>query len=132
MGLFKDLRGLKKQADELQKATGAQRPTIREGLRQASEAMSDVQSQLEIQQHLAANGTAATAVIDAVRPTQQLVNYMPVVELDLRVQLPEGREAPISHQQAIPQAFLAQVVPGAEVAVTVDLDDPQQVMLTFG
>ncbi len=74
MGLFKDLQGLKKQADELQKATGAKRPTIREGLRPASEAMSDVQSQLEIQQHLAASGTAATAVIDAVRPTQQLVN----------------------------------------------------------
>ncbi len=95
MGLFKDLRGLKKQADDLQAAAGTKRPSLREGLRQASEMMGDVQAQLEAQQHLTTEGTAATAVVDAVRPTQQFVNQMPVVECDLRVQLPEGREASV-------------------------------------
>ncbi len=132
MGLFKDLRGLKKQADDLQAAAGTKRPSLREGLRQASEMMGDVQAQLEAQQHLTTEGTAATAVVDAVRPTQQFVNQMPVVECDLRVQLPEGREAPVSHRQAIPHVYLAQLVPGAEVAVLVDAADPQRLTLTFG
>lgn len=130
MGLFKDARNLKKQAKELQKQSGAKRPSLRDGLAQASQAMSDVSSHMANQQHLAENGTATTAVVSAMRPTQQLVNYMPVVEYDLVVALPDG-EASVSISQPVPQVHLAQAIPGATVNVLVDPADPQTTVLTF-
>jgi len=126
MGIFKDIRGMKKQAKDLQKSGGMKRPSIRDGLSQASSAMSDMQTQ----QDLAANGTAATATIDAVRPTQTLVNQMPLVEYDLRIQL-EGEEIKLTHQQATPQVYLAQLIPTATVQVLIDPSDTDKVTIVF-
>jgi hypothetical protein len=55
MGIFKDIRGIKKHTKDLKKSGAIKRPSMRDGLAQASSAMADMQTQ----QDLAANGTHA-------------------------------------------------------------------------
>jgi hypothetical protein len=131
VGFFKDIRDLKKQAMEVQESTGQKRPGLRESLSQANSAMAEVQGQLDSQQHLNAHGTATTAVIEAIRPTDTLVNHLPVIEYDLRLQQPDG-EALVMHRQATPHASLARLTPGASIGVLVDPADPHKVTLLLG
>lgn len=130
MGMFKDMKNLRRQAKDVQKQTGAKRPGLRDSLAQANAAMAELNAQVQTQAHLAQNGTATTAVVQAVRPTQQPVNYMPVVEYDLVVALPD-EEATVSISQPTPHVSLAAVQPGATVNVLVDPQDPQTTMLNF-
>lgn len=130
MGLFKDMRKMTKQAKDLQEATGAKRPSMREGMQMATDAMAGVQASVEASQHLVENGTATTATVSAIRPTQQLVNMQPVIEYDLQVAT-AGGEVPVTISQPTPQTHIPQVQPGATVNVLVDPDDPNQAMITF-
>ncbi len=131
MGLFKDLMGLKKQADDLQQATGTKRPSMREGIQMASQAMTDLNVGVAQSQYLIANGTRTTATVSAIRPTQQLVNYEPVIEYDLEVDV-SGTSVSVSVSQPTPPAFVPQTQPGATVNVLVDPQDPNQAMIVFG
>jgi hypothetical protein len=131
MGLFKDMRKMTKQAKDLQESTGYKRPSMREGMQMATDAMAGAQQSMEASQELMENGTPSTATVSAIRPTQQVVNMQPVIEFDLQVATEAG-EVPVSVSQAVPQAMVPQVQPGATVNVLVDPEDTDKVMITFG
>ena len=70
-------------------------------------------------------------MVDAVRPTTMLVNHMPVVEYDLRMNLGD-RVVSVTHRQPTPHVFLASATVGATLNALVDTADPDQVLLLFG
>jgi hypothetical protein len=129
MGMFKSLRDLQKQSDEINKNwdVGAQ-------LADAQARMQDAQEMMA-QQTAAANaavtGADATATIVAVRQGHGMVNYQPTIEVDLTV-LPEGLPPyPVTVKQVIPQIHLAQAQPGNSVHVKVDPNNPASVWIDW-
>jgi hypothetical protein len=129
MGFFKSMRELQKQGDEINKNwdVGAQ--------------LSDAQAQMAgmnafmAQQTAAANaavsGLDATATVAAVRQGGGMVNYEPVVELDLTVMAPGNPPYPVTVKQAVPPTQLATVQPGAALKVKVDPNEPSAVWIDF-
>jgi hypothetical protein len=129
MGLFKSLRELQKQSDEINKNwdVGAQLADAQTRMQDAQEAMA--------QQTAAANaaltGVDATATIAAVRQGPGMVNYQPMLELDLTVVPAGGVPYPVTVKQVTPQIHLAQAQPGANVHVKVAPDDPASVWIDW-
>ena len=77
-----------------------------------------------------AGDVAGIATVDAIRGTDTMINNAPVRELDLTVSV-QGREPyRVTHRQALAQAALARLRPGASVPVRVDRNDPSK--LVFG
>ena len=129
MGMFKSLRDLQKQSEEINKNwdVGAQ-------LEDAQARMQDAQEMMA-QQTAAANaavsGADATATIVAVRQGNGMVNLQPIIEVDLTV-LPDGLPPyPVTVKQVIPQVHLAQAQPGASVHVKVDPNNPASVWIDW-
>jgi hypothetical protein len=129
VGLFKSVRELQKQSNEITKNhdMGAQ-------LEDAQARMADAQ-ELMAQQTAAANAAAtgvdATATIVAVRQSGGMVNFQPMIEVDLTV-LPEGLPPyPVTVKQVIPQVQLAQAQPGSGVHVKVDPNNPASVWIDW-
>ena len=119
MGLFKDVRKVQKDA----KAMGVKRPKLREGLAQASDMMGDVRAQQEAAMRLQEKGKPGTATIKGMKDTGQLVNYQPVIEFELTVEV-GGFSHEVTHKQAVPPTMIGQLQPGATVNVLVDPDEP--------
>jgi hypothetical protein len=132
MGFFKDVRKLNKMGKDTyqQMDVGAQ-------LNQASASMAQAQ-QFMAQQTAAAQaasqpdgGIPGTGSITAVRPTGMLLNYNPVVELDLLV-TPEGRAPyPVTITDSITVVNRMVCVAGRAVPVTVDATDPRTVWVDW-
>ena len=129
MGMFKSLRDLQQQSEEINKNwdVGAQ-------LEDAQARMQDAQEMMA-QQTAAANaavsGADATATIVAVRQGNGMVNLQPIIEVDLTV-LPDGLPPyPVTVKQVIPQIHLAQAQPGASVHVKVDPNNPASVWIDW-
>jgi hypothetical protein len=129
VGLFKSVRELQKQSNEISKNhdMGAQ-------LEDAQTRMAEAQ-ELMAQQTAAANaattGVDATATIVAIRQSGGMVNFQPMIEVDLTV-LPDGLPPyPVTVKQVIPQVQLAQAQPGAGVHVKVDPNNPASVWIDW-
>jgi hypothetical protein len=129
MGFFKSMRELQKQSDEINKNwdVGAQ-------LEDAQARMQDAQEMMA-QQTAAANaaltGIDGTATIVAVRHGHGMVNYQPMLELDLTVFPEGGMPYPVTVKQVTPQIHLAQAQPGQSVHVKVAPDDPASVWIDW-
>jgi hypothetical protein len=122
MGMFKDLRDLHKASKQFE------RPTMRDSLRQANEA---VQAFTEGQQQaadIAANGVLGKATVREVRDTGALVNHMHVLELDLTVEA-NGFSSEVTHSEPISPVLLGRLQPGAEITVKVDPNDHSRLIL---
>jgi hypothetical protein len=130
VGIFKSMRELQKQSDEINKNwdVGAQLEDAQARMAEAQEMM----AQQTAAANAAVTGVDATATIAAVRQTGAMVNYQPTVEVDLTV-LPEGGlpPYPVTVKQVIPQIHLAQAQPGASVHVKVDPDNPASVWIDW-
>ena len=131
MGMFKDIRNLKKQADEMSEMTGG-RPSMREGLKQANEMMGVAKEQLATQQgssDLARNGLDGQATIKAVRDTGTTMNENPLVEFDLQVQPAHGMPYDVTIQQLTSRLTAAQYTPGTVLPCKVDPNASSKVLL---
>ena len=73
---------------------------------------------------------ATTATIVNCAPTGMAVNLDPVVALELTVML-GGVPVPARTQAPVPQLHLARIVPGAQLAVTVDPTRPESVRIDW-
>ena len=132
MGFFKDMRKLNKMGKEAYMGMDVQAQ-----MEQATESMAQAQ-QFMAQQTAAAeaaaqpgNGVAGSATITAVRPTGMLMNYNPVVELDLLV-TPTGRAPyPVTVTDHITVTNRMVCVAGRSVRVTVDAEDPNVVWVDW-
>jgi len=133
MGLFKDVRKLKKQADALRppehRGVGGGFRAMRDGVAQANSLLDGMAADAQKAQHLMANGRAGSATITAVRDTGTTVNDNPVVDLDLQVTLEGATAYPITHRQMISRLTIGSFQPGITVPVRVDPANPQSLII---
>ena len=67
-----------------------------------------------------ANGVSAVATITAARQTGALINFNPVVELELLIMLPSGVPMQATRQEPVQQLHLGRCQPGLRLHVKVD------------
>jgi hypothetical protein len=131
MGFFKDLRDMKKMADEM--SGGAQRPGLRESVAQGREAMAAAQQHLSQAQQLQLgadpNARTGTAVINAVRDTGMTINEDPVVEFQMNVTGPDGSTYAVLHQQIVSRLRIGALQPGTQVQVRIDATDRNRLLI---
>lgn len=119
MGLFKDLRKVSKMSKEMSKDF--------DPVAQVRAANAQMQ-QMTTQNQLAVTGLTATATVNALRDTGTLINYQPVIEVDVTV-LPAGG-APFPATATVNgHAILATLTPGSTVNVRYDPANPSVVAL---
>jgi hypothetical protein len=122
MGMFKDLRDLQKASKQFE------RPTMREGLRQANEAVQAYQAGVEKNTRIAQVGVMGKATVKQMRPTGTTINEWPEMDIDLTVDV-NGFQSDVTHREAVSPAILPQLVPGATINVKVDPQDHSQLIL---
>jgi len=127
MGMFKSMRQLQKQANEIQKSWD-----VGEQLAQGQAKMAAA-TQMMAQQTAAANaaatGVEATATVVAVRQGAAMINTQPVVEVDLTV-MPEGLPPyPATVSSPMPVTTIGQLAPGRNLRVKVDPHNPASVWI---
>ncbi|MEX0992752.1 MAG: hypothetical protein WDZ37_02030 [Solirubrobacterales bacterium] len=133
MGMFKSIRDLQKQGNEIQKNqdVGAQMSDAQSRLAGATEMMAQQTAAANAAAKAATSGVDASATIVAIRQTGPMVNFQPAVELDLTV-MPEGLPPyPVTVQQVIQQVQLPLAQPGKTVQVKVDPEDPAAVWIDW-
>lgn len=129
MGFFKSMRELQKQSDEINKNwdVGAQLADAQTRMADAQEAM----AQQTAAANAAVSGVDGTATIVAVRQGHGMVNYQPMIELDLTVVPDGGLPYPVTVKQVTPQIHLARAQPGASVPVKIAPGDPSSVWVDW-
>lgn len=129
MGMFKSMRDLQKQANEINKDfdPGEQ---MKDGMARMQEA-NEMMAQQTQAANIAMNGTPAKASITSVVQTGAMVNFQPTMAIEMNV-FPDGQPPyPVSVTQIIEQQYLAKAVPGQQVAVKVDAQNPQTVWIDW-
>ena len=123
MGLFKDIKNIKDQTK------GYKRPSIREGLHTASEALTAVNEQQAQASELMTSGVDGQATITQIQHTGKTVNYMPEVQMIMQVSVGGGAPEAVTHVQVISPTSIPQIQPGMTVPVKVDAQDHSKVFV---
>jgi flagellar capping protein FliD len=129
MGLFKNMRDLSKQAQEIQANmdVGAQLADAQTRMAEANQMMAEQTAAA----NAAVTGVDATAIIVEVRQGAAMINYQPMIEVDLTV-MPVGLPPyPVTVKQVAPMVQLAQIKAGATVQVKVDPNNPAAVWIDW-
>ena len=129
MGMFKSMHQLHKQAKELDKDFHPGQ-MMADGQARMAEMTSMLAAQNKAAE-AAVTGLDAMATVASVRQGTAMVNFQPVVEIDLTVLAPGRPPYPVTIEQVVDQVNLARLQPGASVAVKVAADDPQSVFIRF-
>jgi hypothetical protein len=127
MGFFKDLKQLNDQGKAIRDA----QPPMKDRMADASARMAEAnqmmanmaQGSAQATQALA-TGVATTATITGARQTGAMLNFNPVVELDLLVMMPSGVPMPVIRQETVMQVYLGRCQPGLRLNVRVDPANP--------
>lgn len=129
MGLFKSMRDLQKQANEINKNwdPAAQMAAAQTSMQNAQAMM----AQQTAAANLAVSGLDGVATITGVRQQGGMINFQPILELDLTVAAAGRPPMPVSVTQPVEQVFLTKAQPGAKVAVKVDQADPNLVWINW-
>ena len=139
MGMFKDLKGMVDVArsDELKDmrrmAQAQPKMSMMDGLKagtkRSTTAGTAAMHQVSGMQGALADGVAGEARIDAIAPTAQHINGMPVVAFELTITLPGRAGYQARHTQMISPVVMANFQPGATMPVRVAADDPTSMFL---
>jgi hypothetical protein len=126
MGFFKDLKKLNDQGKELreQYPVGQQLANAQASMANANAMMANMAQTSMGAANAATYGTPAVATITSARQTGAMMNYNPVVELELLVMMPNGIPMPVTRQEMVMQIHLARCQPGQKLNVKVDPNDP--------
>jgi hypothetical protein len=129
MGMFKSMRDLQKQANEINKDwdPGQQ---MQDGMAQM-QAANEMMAQQTAAANAAMNGTPAKAGIVEVRQSGGMVNYQPMIEVDLNVMREGAPPYPATVKQVIEQIYLPKAVAGASVNVKIDPSDQNVVWIDW-
>jgi len=76
-------------------------------------------------------GVPAIATITSARQTGMIVNFNPVVELQLMVMLPSGVPMPVTRQETVQQLHLGRCQPGLRLNVKVDPQDANSIWIDW-
>jgi hypothetical protein len=129
MGFFKSVRELNKQGKEISRNwdVGAQLADAQSSMAAANQMM----AQQTAAANIAATGLDATATVAAVRQGGALVNYQPMVEIDLTVMAPGSPPYAATVSQVVQQVHLARLQPGASLRVMVYPATPASIWIDF-
>lgn len=122
MGMFKDLRDLHKTSKQFE------RPSMRDSIRQANEAVQAYTAGQQQAADVAANGVLGKATITGMRDTGTVVNEMHVLALDMTVEV-NGFQSEVTHTEPISPLLIGRLAPGAEITVKVDPQDHSRLVL---
>jgi hypothetical protein len=127
MGFFKDLNTLKKQGEEIRKTydVGDQMANAQAQMAQAQQMM----AQQTAAANLASTGTPASATVVAARQGGGMVNFQPIMEVDLTVFPPAGAPYPATMTGPMPTNVAGRLAPGATLQVKIDPQNPQSVWI---
>ncbi len=133
MGFFKDIRDLKKTADDMRPPEhrgmmGGFR-AMRDGVATANQMVGNLAAEQQKAQSLMATGIVGQATIDQVTDTGVTVNDNPQVQFNLTVTLPGRDPYPATLTQVVSRIVIGNFQPGATVPVRVSPDDPQTLMI---
>lgn len=129
MGFMKDVHKLKKMGKEASNNWDAQ-GQIAAGQQNLANAQAAMAAQIEGMK-LAADGIPATASVLEARPTGALINFDPMVSLDLLVTPPDGPPYPVTVEQLVPQMQMARVQTGGNVGVHIARTDRSTVAIDW-
>ena len=123
MGVFKDLRTLSAHGKEMRDNA----PPMKDQMSNLSSKMAEANAMMAGMAQGAsqvnaamANGVTATATIISARQSGALINFNPVVELELLVILPSGVPMQATRQEPVQQVHLGRCLPGLRLNVKVD------------
>ncbi|MEQ1703276.1 MAG: hypothetical protein ABMA25_24480 [Ilumatobacteraceae bacterium] len=123
MGFFKDIKTLKQQGQAISDAA----PPMKDRMADASARMANANQMMAgmAQSSMAAtaamtNGVSAVATITGATQTGMMMNFNPVVNLDLLVLMPNGVPMPVTRQEPVQQLHLGRCQPGLRLNVKVD------------
>jgi hypothetical protein len=126
MGFFKDVHKLSQQAKEIDKTwdPGAQArdslakmKAMNESMEQATQAMTD--------------GVPGTAQVVSVSPSTGMMNFNPMMRVELLVTQGGGPPRPVSKDLVVPIVYTSRLFPGATLAVMVSPSDPNAVAIMW-
>lgn len=129
MGLLKSMGELQKQGRAL-----ARDHDPASQIAQATASMAAAQEAMAQQTRaasLAVTGLAGVATIGGVRMTGGMINFQPLLDIDLTVAVPGRPPMPATVSGAVEQIHLARAQVGAQVAVKVDPADPSAVWIDW-
>lgn len=129
MGFFKSMVDLSKQAREIQGTwdPGAQLENAQASMQNAQAMM----AQQTAAANLAATGLDGVATITGVRQGGGMINFQPILDVDLTVVAAGRPPIPVTVSGPVEQIFLTKAQPGAKVAVKVDQNDPNLVWINW-
>lgn len=124
MGFIKDMRKLMKNSKEL-------RPSMEDAadrLEDTTEAIKEANRANELRE----SGRKVKAEVLAMRDTQHLVNFDPVVEFDLRIHPEDDDLYHVSgHRQLISKVVMPQIAIGGTYDAFVDNEDKNHLIVNF-
>lgn len=127
MGFFKDVRELKKTADDLRPPEhrgmmGGFR-AMRDGVAVANQTLSGMAADQQKTAELMANGIVGQALINTIADTGMTVNENPQVQFGLTVTIPGQDPYPATLTQIVSRVAIGSFQPGATVPVRVSPTD---------
>jgi hypothetical protein len=127
MGFFKNLNELNQQGKEIRKTwdPGAQMAGAQAQMARAQQMM----ARQTVAATLAATGIEATATVIEVRQPGGMVNYQPIMEVDLTIFPTAGPPYPATVSAPMAPHLAAKLAPGASLQVKIDPHDPQAVWI---
>ena len=133
MGLFKDLRDLKKTADQMtppeHRGTLGSFRAMRDGVATANQMVQGLAADQQRTATLMSNGIVGQARVDQISDTGTTINDNPQVKFDLTVTIPGRDPYPATLVQVVSRLSIGSFQPGATVPVRVSPDNPQSLMI---
>ena len=133
MGFFKDVRDLKKTADQMRppehRGTLGSLRAMRDGVATANHMVQGLAAEQQKTAALITDGVAGQARIDQISDTGTTINDNPRVQFNLTVTVPGRDPYPATLTQVVSRIAIGSFQPGATVPVRVSPDDPQTLLI---
>ena len=133
MGFMKDLKKLSDQGKEAREKYPVQDQlaNAQASMTKANARMAKIAQASATATQNSTNGVDATATITSARQTGAMMNFNPVVELQLLVMMPNGVPLPVTRQETVMQIHLARCQPGASLKVKVEPTNPNSLWIDW-
>jgi hypothetical protein len=132
MGLFKNMNDMYKAGGEpLGSGRHAARSERMAGAQAKMAAAQEMMAEQTRMLTLATTGADAAATVLEARQTTQMINYEPVIELDVTMIIDGRPPYPLTVRQGVPQLYLAKAQAGGVLKAKVDPADLTAVFLDF-
>ena len=133
MGFFKDLKTLNNQAKDLreQYPVDQQIANAQNSMAQANAMMAQMAQGSMAATNAMTTGVDAIATVTAAQQTGAMMNYNPVVELQLLVTMPNGVPMPVTRQEMVMQIRLSRCQPGQRLKVKVNPANPNELWIDW-